>query len=204
MPAPAPLRLPRASVFAGVCVGVSAGGHALSSGHGVAPVGVVAGFALVLAAAHGLARRERGLAAVTALMLWCQLALHVLFSVAGSGDAGSAVTGSHAAGHQAVGAVGGAVGGLAGSGLGLSMLLAHTAAGLACAWWLRQGERSAFDLVGLLRGLFRRLFTVPSPPPPPRSRPAVPFRDRSSRRVGGVPFLRHVRVLRGPPAPFLI
>ncbi|GAB2517665.1 hypothetical protein GCM10026982_50490 [Nocardiopsis aegyptia] len=194
--APAPPRLARALVFAGACVGVSAGGHALSSGHGVAPAGVVAGFALVLAAAHGLAQRERGLGAVTALMLWCQLALHLLFSVTGSE---AAATGAHA-GH----ATADAVGGLAGSGLGPGMLLAHTAAGLACAWWLRQGERSAFDLLGLLRGLFRRLLTVPSPVPPPLPRPVVPARPRAPRRVGGVPFLRHVRVLRGPPAPFLI
>ena len=196
VPASVPLRLPRASVFAGVCVGVSAGGHALSSGHGVAPAGVLAGFALVLAAAHGLAQRERGLSAVTGLMLWCQLALHILFSVTAPATAGTV---SHAVGHEAAGAAG-----LGGSGLSPDMLLAHAAAGLACAWWLRQGERSAFDLAGLLRGLFRRLFTVPSPTPPPRPRPVVPFPARASRRVGGVPVLRHVRVLRGPPAPFLI
>ncbi|WP_231640918.1 hypothetical protein [Nocardiopsis sp. NRRL B-16309] len=196
MPAPAPLRLPRASVFAGVCVGVSASGHALSSGHGVAPAGLVAGFALVLAAAHGLAQRERGLGAVTALMLWCQLALHVLFSVTGPA---AAVTGSHAAGHEAAGPVGG----LGGAGLGPGMLLAHAAAGLACAWWLRQGERGAFDLLGLLRGLFRRLFARPSPTPP-RPRPVVPSRAPVRPVFGGVLFLRHVRVLRGPPAPFPI
>ncbi|WP_121181737.1 hypothetical protein [Nocardiopsis sp. Huas11] len=199
MSAPAPLRLPRASVFAGACVGVSAAGHALSSGHAVAPAGLVAGFALVLAAAHGLAQRERGLRAVTGLMLWCQLALHVLFSVTGPGTAATSAADPHTAGHQAAGAVGG----LAGSGLGPGMLLAHASAGLACAWWLRQGERSAFDLVGLLRGLFRRLLTVPSPTPPSRPRPLVPSSARASRRVGAAAFLRHVRVLRGPPASFL-
>jgi hypothetical protein len=195
---PAPLRLPRASVFAGVCLGVSAGGHALSSGHGVAPVGLVAGFLLVLAAAHGLARRERGLPAVTGLMLWCQLALHVLFTVTGST---TALTG-HAVEHGGAGTV--VQGGLAGSGLSPGMLLAHAAAGLACAWWLRQGERSAFDLLGLLYSLFRRLFTVPPPAPVPLPRPAAPCRPHVPHRVGGVPFLRHVRVLRGPPAPFPI
>ncbi|WP_047868949.1 hypothetical protein [Nocardiopsis sp. RV163] len=188
-----PLRLPRATVFAAVCTGVSSTGHVLASGHAVAPLGLAAGFVLVLAVAHGLFRSEQRLGALVATTLWGQAVLHLLFAVASPG--GSA---SHGTDHSA------GSGALAGAGVGADMLLAHAAAGVVCAWWLRQGERAAFALVDLVRSLLHRLLVL-------ASAPALTARSGPARLTGHTPlrpgvfllFLRHVRILRGPPAAFL-
>ncbi|MCK9871761.1 hypothetical protein MRI28_19320 [Nocardiopsis dassonvillei] len=188
-----PLRLPRAAVFAAVCTGVSSTGHVLASGHAVSPFGLASGFVLVLAVAHGLFRSEQRLGPLVATTLWGQTALHLLFAVASPG--GSA---SHGADHAA------GSGTLAGAGVGADMLLAHAAAGVVCAWWLRQGERAAFALVDLVRSLFRRLLVLASAPAVPARRGPARLRGRTPLRHGVVLlFLRHVRILRGPPAAFL-
>ncbi|MFF5262352.1 hypothetical protein ACFY4C_25725 [Actinomadura viridis] len=84
-------------------------------------------------------------------------------------------------------------------GRSLGMTAAHLLAALASAWWLRRGERRAwrlarqaarvpavpFLLVTAAPGVPARWIAVP--PCPPRVRPAVAV-------------LRHVLVLRGPPA----
>ncbi|WP_017570333.1 hypothetical protein [Nocardiopsis halotolerans] len=194
-----PLRLPRATVFAAVCTGVSSTGHVLASGHAVPPLGLAAGFVLVLAVAHGLFRSEQRLGSLVATTLWGQVALHLLFTVASPGGSVPHGTGTHGAGAYEIGAQAAGAHLLTGSGAGPGMLLAHAAAGVVCAWWLRQGERAVLTLVDLVRSLFHRLLVLvarSSPParpvrvrgwaPPPR--PALP------------PFLRHVRDLRGPPA----
>lgn len=189
-----PLRLPRATVFAAVCTGVSSTGHVLASGHAVPPLGLAAGFVLVLAVAHGLFRAEQRLGPLVATTLWGQAALHLLFAVAspdGTAPHGSA---AHAADPGA----------LSGSGVGPGMLLAHAAAGVLCAWWLRRGERAVLALVGLVRSLFHRLLVLASAPDaPPHRGPArlrghAPLRHRVTLLL-----LRHVRILRGPPAAFL-
>ncbi len=189
-----PLRLPRATVFAAVCTGVSSTGHVLASGHAVSPLGLAAGFVLVLAVAHGLFRSEQRLGPLVATTLWGQAALHLLFAVASPGGSASHGAASHAA----------ESGALTGSGVGPGMLLAHAAAGVVCAWWLRQGERAAFALVDLVRSLFHRLLVLASAPiaparrGPARLRRRTPFRHRVTLLL-----LRHVRILRGPPAAFL-
>ncbi|MFC6428735.1 hypothetical protein ACFQBR_08985 [Nocardiopsis tropica] len=193
MSTPAPPRLPRSAVFAGVCVGVSATGHSLSSGHGVPPLALVLGVVLALALAHGAARSEQGLGALAARMLWGQAALHLVFTLASpSGATAPGGTGhGHAAAHAALpeGA----------SGAGADMLLAHAAAGLVSAWWLRQGERALFDLLGFLDALLRGVLlvllarprTVVLPGPPRFARTGVPA-PRPGQRC--------VRLVRGPPA----
>ncbi|MFD6950868.1 hypothetical protein A6A08_19190 [Nocardiopsis sp. TSRI0078] len=183
-----PLRLPRATVFATVCTGVSSAGHVLAAGHAVPPLGLAAGFALVLAVAHGLFRSEQRLGPLVCTTLWCQVALHLLFAVASPGGAAP-----HAAGYEA----------LAGSGVGPGMLLAHAVAGVVCAWWLRQGERAALALVGLVRSLLHRLLLLGAEPAPvPRPAPAGSPTRTPLRQSARLLFLRHVRVLRGPPATF--
>ncbi|WP_159942605.1 MULTISPECIES: hypothetical protein [unclassified Nocardiopsis] len=187
-----PLRLPRATVFAAVCTGVSATGHVLASGHAVPPLGLAAGLALVLAVSHGLARAEQRLGALVATTLWSQTALHLIFAVTSPGGA-AAHAGAHTAGASGPEA-------LAGAGVGADMLLAHATAGVVCAWWLRQGERAVFALAGLLGSLFHRLLLLLAPPPAAPAPHRARVRSRTgSRRPAPLLFLRHVRVLRGPP-----
>ncbi|MBX9389474.1 hypothetical protein K5M73_14725 [Streptomonospora halotolerans] len=207
-------RWPRVGVFAAVCVGVSALGHGLASGHALPWPALAGGGALVFAALWPAARRERGLAALSGWMLWGQAALHVLFTLARPpGAAHPAGHRAHTAGAEAPcegccfgGAIGvpGGLGGLGpadGEG-GAGMVLAHLAAALATAWWLRRGEAAAFRLAGLVRSLLSTLVALgagesPAPCAPPRPVSAV----------GGPAvapgLLRHTVVLRGPPPPAL-
>ncbi|GAA3938740.1 hypothetical protein GCM10023085_20200 [Actinomadura viridis] len=181
MPVPPPLRLVRATVFAAVCVLLTSAGHLLASGGPVAPWTAAFGFAGVLGAALALAGHERSLATILGGLLLGQFALHSLFA-AGHG-------GHHGALPAAEDDGGGSLG----------MTAAHLLAALASAWWLRRGERQAwrlarqaarvlalpFLLVTVTPGAPARSAAVP--PCPPRVRPAVAV-------------LRHVLVLRGPPA----
>ncbi|MFD3687722.1 hypothetical protein ACFWTE_23255 [Nocardiopsis sp. NPDC058631] len=193
MSTPAPPRLPRSAVFAGVCVGVSATGHGLSSGHGVSLPALLLGGALVLALAHATVRSEQRLGALTARMLWSQAALHLVFTLAAR--PGDPVPGSAGLGHTAVHASlpEGA------DGAGADMLLAHAAAGLVGAWWLRQGERAAFDLLGFLGTLLRGVLLVLLARPRPVVLPGVARFARTGVPAPR-PALRYVRVVRGPPA----
>lgn len=189
MAGPAPLRLPRASVFAAVCTGVSSAGHVLASGHAVPLLGIAVGFTLMLTVGYGLSRSERSLALLIGTTLWGQAVLHLLFAVASSGGPAS---------HTAE------PGALPVSGAGPAMLLAHAIAGAVCAWWLRQGERAAFALADLARSLLHRLLLLIAEPSSPL--PPVCTRDlarTASRRPAPLLFLRHTRVTRGPPAAFL-
>ncbi|MFD6100292.1 hypothetical protein ACFWF4_28590, partial [Nocardiopsis flavescens] len=154
---PPPPRTARAAAFAAVCTAVSAGGHALSSAHAISPAALAAGAALVFAAAWAMAGAERRLGALTGWTLWGQGALHLLFTLTSPGA-------GHAAGHAAGAA------GLDG-GLSASMVAAHAAAGCVCAWWLRQGERGFFLLLGfvltLLAAASAPLRPAPAAPLPP-------------------------------------
>ena len=193
MSTPAPPRLPRSAAFAGVCAGVSATGHSLSSGHGVSLPALLLGSALILAVAHGTARSEQGLGALTARMLWSQAALHLVLTLAvRPGDPASDPTGlGHTAAHGSLPEGAG--------GAGADMLLAHAAAGLASAWWLRQGERAAFDLLGFLDTLLRGVLLVLLARPRPVVLPGTPRFARTGAPAPR-PALRYVRAVRGPPA----
>ncbi|MFC3999371.1 hypothetical protein ACFOVU_25900 [Nocardiopsis sediminis] len=196
MPVTPEFRLVRAGVFASVCLGVSTTAHRLASQHDLPPVAQLTGFALVFAFAWATAGRERGFGTILGSMLWAQLALHLLFSLLMSAGASHAVV-SHAAdaGRTAIETVSPS------GGSGPGMLLAHLAAALVCAWWLRRGEAAAFALVGLVASLVLPVLLVlyrgSGHPvrPPLRRRPGRGPRNRASS------FLRHILVLRGPPLP---
>jgi hypothetical protein len=190
-----PSRSPRAAVFAAVCVGVSAGGHVLTSGHEVPLTVLAVGYLLVFAIARVAAGAEHGLAAVCGWMVWGQFALHLLYGVA-SPDAGAATGGTgHLLGHPAMPAALSDDGGS-----GVPMLVAHLAAALLSAWWVRQGEAAAFALARQVRTLLRGVFTVAAPRPLPVT-PSDPVRrpDTAVRPAGRL-VLRHAVVRRGPPA----
>ncbi|MGW8377839.1 hypothetical protein [Streptomyces sp. ODS28] len=87
MTAGADLRLLRAAVFTAACVALSAAGHAVAGGCGIAPWALGAGFAMVFAVAAPLAGRERSLPGIAALLTVGQLGLHLLFSAGGAGQA---------------------------------------------------------------------------------------------------------------------
>lgn len=182
------MRAARAGVFTSVCLAVSAGGHAAASGHGVPPFGLVAGAALVFLSAWAGSGRERGLGAITAWMLWGQLALHLLYSVAAS----STTHAGHGAGPVAADAQ--AMANASGSG---SMLALHLAAAAVCAWWLRQGEAALFAYLRLVAAALLPLLLVVLPRVRALPRPARPLAPARPRPTS--PYLRHSLVLRGPP-----
>ncbi|MBB4932224.1 hypothetical protein F4561_003044 [Lipingzhangella halophila] len=187
-------RLPRASVFAAVCVSVSLGGHAAASNSPVPVPGAVAGFLLVLGVGWVAASRERGYGAILAWLLWAQLALHLIFhqTQARLSGAPSAAGTGHLAGHPPA----------AGAGSGdesFSMLLAHLVAALVGAWWLRRGEAAAFALARALRtSLLPELLVRAGTARCVLPLSAVPAARPDSPALYGT-VLPHIRPLRGPP-----
>jgi len=155
------LRTLRAAVFAAGCVLLAAVGHSLTSGAHSPPWSLAAGFLAVFALAGLFTARERSLGWITIGVLTAQAGLHALFAWAASpvlfpAAPGMAMPGSPAgSAHAAMAPM--IDGGLEahrmahGTGHGgPGMLLAHLAAALITAWWLRQGEAA---LWGLLRWL---------------------------------------------------
>ncbi|MFD0683529.1 MFS transporter [Actinomadura fibrosa] len=181
-------RTARAVVFATVCVTLAALGHALASRQAVPAWAVLAGFGAVLAVTLVLAGHERSLATITGGLLGGQFALHALF--AGATDPMLHHVGGADAAHPG------------GGGSGLTMTLAHGAAAVLAALWLRRGERAAWSLARRLASLADRplrwlalLFAV-EPAAGPARTPVVPAAIAAtlSGRV-----LRHQVVRRGPP-----
>ncbi|MEY9214478.1 hypothetical protein NI17_019605 [Thermobifida halotolerans] len=183
-------RLTRAGVFAAVCVGVSANGHAFQAGHGVPLGGTLLGLALMLAVGWAIAGRERGGGTILGWMLWGQLALHLVFGATQSD------VGTHSV-HQATTLTTAAAGQPSSSG----MLAAHLGAALVCALWLRRGEAAAFRLARELRILLSGVLLLLAPPPavpcPPEE---TPLRGSGPAPAVGT-LLRHTVVRRGPPPP---
>lgn len=173
----------RAGVFTLVCVNVSAHGHALCSGHDVLLPGLLLGAALVFVMAWASADRRHGWWGLSARMLWGQLALHVAFSCTQNLGEHQHTTGTVSADGSPA----------------WTMLLFHTLTALIAAWWLRRGDDA---LHSFLRFMALRLMTLLLTPGSPTSpTPAVPmrFRPAEDRSRSGSPYLRHSRVLRGPP-----
>lgn len=189
-------RLLRAAVFAAVCVGVSSAGHTLGSGHELPWAGPVAGFVLVFALAWAAAGREQDQTAICGWMLWSQVALHVLFARSQAGP-GPAVHAGHP--HPAAEAATAVPEG----GSGLGMLLAHLAAALISAWWLRKGEAAAFALLRLARMLFfgLLLLVVAAAAPEPERQERTPPPSGPGPCLRTPAMLRYSVVLRGPPMP---
>ncbi|MCX3059181.1 hypothetical protein, partial [Streptomyces beihaiensis] len=77
----ADLRLPRAAVFAAVCVALSAAGHVLASSEGVPLWTLAVGFVAAFCVVVPLAGRERSLPGIAATLSVGQIALHAVFGI---------------------------------------------------------------------------------------------------------------------------
>ncbi|WP_017622494.1 hypothetical protein [Nocardiopsis chromatogenes] len=194
---PSPLRTARAAVFTAVCVGISAAGHAATSGHGIPAGGLLAAALPVFGLAYAGTARERGFGAVAVWLGWIQLALHTLFALAQSSG------GHHGAAPAASGASAGSADLAAGAGAsvltgGVPMIAAHVAATAVAAWWIRRGEAAAFALARYARALFDRAVLPVVPDLPILPARAVPVPVTTARALYPAPLLHSVR-RRGPP-----
>ncbi|MCX5362341.1 hypothetical protein OG864_26895 [Streptomyces sp. NBC_00124] len=86
------LRVPRAAVFAAVCVVLAAAGHTMAACAAVPLWTLGAGFLGVLAVAAPLAGRVRSLAGIAALLALGQTVLHTLFGLGQHGTAAQAMS----------------------------------------------------------------------------------------------------------------
>ncbi|MFE9645422.1 hypothetical protein ACFYO0_15150 [Streptomyces sp. NPDC006365] len=75
------LRVPKAAMFAAVCVVLAGAGHAVASCEGVPLWSLGTGFLAVFAVAAPLAGRERSLPGIAALLAVAQTVLHTLFGL---------------------------------------------------------------------------------------------------------------------------
>lgn len=239
------LRLPRAAMFAAVCVALAAAGHGLMAGRTAPPWALGVSFLTLFALAVVGARRERSLGAIVGGMLAAQLGLHLFFDTAAGqvrptagslppdlaqlllcgGGGAAAPTGpallrpfgvgpaaiqtllahaaatSGAAGGHPMASMSEAAGAHAHTS-GLGMLVAHVAAALMTAWWLRRGEAAVYALARwvALRALnpLRRLLALFGAAWLVTDAPTAPARQRNLPPAGGAT-LRHVVVRRGPP-----
>ncbi|MBO2463386.1 hypothetical protein [Actinomadura violacea] len=185
-------RAARAVVFATVCVALATLGHDLASHEPVPGWAVLAGFGAVLAVTLALAGHERSLPTIMGGLLGGQFALHTLFASATEGMPGCA-PGAHAEHAAAVPAM---------HGSGTSMTLAHVAAAVAAAWWLRRGERAAWSLARRLAAAADRpirlllALLLIEPAERPLRTPVVPV---AAGALATGRALRHQVVRRGPP-----
>jgi hypothetical protein len=190
MPSHSLLRLGRAAVFAAVCTALALTGHVAASDVAVAPWTVGAGCALMTALALLLTGHERSLPTILGGLFGGQFTLHVLFA-AGQANAAAADLTAHP-GHGVPDVPDGHG--------GAGMTVAHYAAALAAAWWLRRGEhavwRLAREVTALALAPARALFTVALVLPPGLIR-VPPAGDTVARPAGRI--LRHAVSRRGPP-----
>ncbi|WP_433143611.1 hypothetical protein ACQPZ8_48720 [Actinomadura nitritigenes] len=185
-------RTARAVVFATVCVALATVGHDLASHEPVPGWAVLAGFGAALAVAAALAGHERSLPTIMGGLLGGQFALHTLFTSATEGmrDCGTAAHAGHAAATPAM------------HGSGTSMTVAHVAAAVVAAWWLRRGERAAWSLARRLASAADRpirlllALLLIEPAERPVRTPVVPV---AAGAIATGRALRHQVVRRGPP-----
>ncbi|WP_436762351.1 hypothetical protein [Streptosporangium sp. V21-05] len=179
-PTASALRVPRAVVFATMCLVASAGGHVLAGGGLIPPHLAVLGALVAFCVAYALNGRERGVEVVLGATTGAQVLLHELFSRA---EPASHVMSSAEHGHS-----------------GLGMTVIHLVVALGTGWWLHRGESALWLMIRLYAGprpLIRLLFAVPAEVAAPVWR-AVAAAD--VRPYGGWEILP-VRRRRGPPAP---
>ncbi|MER5934670.1 hypothetical protein [Streptomyces sp. NPDC002054] len=171
---PAPMRTPRAAIFAAVCVALAAVGHSSMSGSDIPLGGLLAAFGVTGGLAWLAAGRRRGPLGIAGSLLAVQGALHLVFSASqahrhpaphvAAGSTPHHMPGGHTPGMDMSGMADmsgmGAetpgmtdmadVAGMAGHG-GFAMTAAHVLAGLFCAAWLAWGEAALFRLLRALR-----------------------------------------------------
>jgi hypothetical protein len=210
------LRGARAAVFAAVCVGLTAAGHVWMSGETVPLWSVALAFALLTGAGYALAGRQRGFLSISALMLVGELGQHLLFSAAqGATTVTTSATSAPALPKFLSGRavpssdwICGMASSASSSGMGMrghdavSMVAAHAAAGLLCAWWLRCGEAAVFQTLRWLATLAAPalLLLWPATPVIPdllRATATPPRDDRALGRYNRL--LSRLVVRRGPP-----
>ncbi|WP_223837890.1 hypothetical protein [Streptomyces venezuelae] len=178
---PAPMRAPRAAIFAAVCVALAAVGHSSMSGTDIPVGGLLAAFGVTGGLAWLAAGRRRGPLGIAGSLLAVQGVLHLVFSTSQAHGhpapaQAPAVGAQHAAHHMpgGPGGPGGHVPGMDMSGMaagapdaagaagmaemagmaghgGFAMIAAHVLAGLFCAVWLAWGEAALFRLLHALR-----------------------------------------------------
>jgi hypothetical protein len=211
------LRGARAAVFAAVCVGLTAAGHVWMSGETVPLWSVALAFTLLTGAGYALAGRQRGFLSISALMLVGELGQHLLFCAAQSATTVTTSATSAPALPKFLSGpalpssdwICGMASSAASSGMGmrshdaLGMVVAHAAAGLLCAWWLRCGEAAVFQTLHWLATLAAPalLLLWPATPVIPdllRATATPPSRDdRALGRYNRL--LSRLVVRRGPP-----
>lgn len=193
-------------MFTTVCTSLAVAGHVAAGRETVAPRAVVVGLVALYLVAWVLGGTERSLGTILGGLLGGQFMLHALFAAAAAPTV--MMAGEHsmpADPGMAGGAIAAASSGDALVG-GWTMTLAHVAAALAAAWWLRRGERAAWTLarrtaalaaypLRALRALVALLETVS-----PHARVAEAGAYGSPRLIGptGV-MLRGSVTRRGPP-----
>ena len=184
---PEVLRSARAVVFTAVCVLLAALGHGLA--HGTAPdaAAVLAGAGAVGLVAARFTDRERSLPQITIGLAAAQLGLHALFNAIQA-----------PVHHHSPGMVMADADPLLGA--SVPMWLAHAAAGLLAAWWLRGGERllwaASRRVIAALASPFRAVTMVR-----PVAVHTVPLGWSAwAPSSPGAVVLRHSVVRRGPPA----
>ncbi|WP_329080286.1 MULTISPECIES: hypothetical protein [unclassified Streptosporangium] len=173
------LRVPRAIVFATMCLVVSAGGHALAGGGLIPPHLAVLGALVAFCVAYALNGHERGPEVVLTTTAGAQILLHELFD--GAAPASHLTVSAH--NHP-----------------GPGMTLTHLAVALGTGWWLHRGESALWLMIRLHGGrvpLIRPLLAAPAGVTPPVRQP-VPA--TGVRPYGGWEILPALR-RRGPPAP---
>ena len=185
----------RAGVFTLVCASLSAIGHAVSSGHDVPAVGLLLGMGVVFAMAWASSSRRQGPWMLTAWMLWGQLALHVTFAYTqevGSGRPGLEHLGVGHTGHS------GTV--LAQDPVPAWVMIAmHLVMALVSAWWLHLGENALFAFLRFMALSLVPLLLVVGAIPTAREATVPRFAAPDEHSRSRPPYLRHSRVLRGPP-----
>jgi hypothetical protein len=169
--------------------------HAAMSPASIPAWAIIVGFAGVLAVAGALAGHERSLATIMGGLLGGQFVLHSLFTNAASPVAHHATSG-------ASGAPGAPVQLMPEHGSGTTMTLAHIAAAVLSAWWLRRGERAAWALTRRLAARAERpirlfLALLLAEPAAPPARVTVTATPVPAVRQGRA--IRHHVVRRGPP-----
>ncbi|MER7206471.1 hypothetical protein ABT340_05330 [Streptosporangium sp. NPDC000239] len=126
-PVASALRLPRALVFATLCLVVSGGGHALAGGRAVPPYTAVLGGIVALCLGYALNGHERGPQVVLPASVGVQVLLHELFSRAAPVPY-PVIPLAH--GHARPG-----------------MTAVHLAAALLTGWWLWRGESALWLMI---------------------------------------------------------
>lgn len=194
------LRSTRAAIFAAVCASLAAAAHTLAAHTAVAPWSVAVGFAAVYAVAWTLGGAERSLITIMGGLLGGQFALHSLFTSAMPGMSAMSGTSAPGMGHVSehlATATPGHPGGWS------AMTLAHVAAAVLSAWWLRRGERAAWRLARWAATLASRpvRMLLALLDAPPRAVVAAPISSRTTApsRASRARLLRHAVVRRGPP-----